>query len=129
MAAFTLTITGLSTDVVAIPVTAGGSAIVAGRGISPAGTVPDTTDAAGEELFGLTLHPTLAGGKVMVVNRGTVYVSNTLSPGQSLVLVGSTGQFDYESNLASGERYLLLGHVTSADTLEVQVRNTTYQKP
>ena len=129
MAAFALTITGLATDVVAIPVTAGASTIAAGRGVSPAGSVPDTTDPAGEELFGLTVHPTLANGKVLVVNRGTVYVSNTLTPGQSLVLVGSTGLFDYEANLASGERYLVLGNVTGTNELEVQVRNTTYQKP
>lgn len=131
MAAFSLTVTGVDISANVQSRTAGDSTIVSGRGVTPDGEYVDAADttATARDLLGLTFHPALAGGKLQVVQSGKVYVSNTLTPGKQLIISGSSGELDYNENLVAGERYLIVGYVEAADTVVVQVSNTTHVAP
>jgi len=129
MAAFGLTIVSLESDVAVAPTAVGAVPIVAGRGVTSDGEYPDATDAEGKDLLGvsLTAGPTLK--RIYVIASGTINVSNTLVAGRTLILRSDAGEFDYEENLASGERYQVLGRTVGVNSLLVKVDNTLFRKP
>lgn len=129
MAAFSLTVTGIGSSANIQIINAGASSLVSGRAVTQDGEYVDATDTDALGVLGVTFHPTLAAGKLAIVQSGSIFVSNTLTPGAQVVVSGSTGQLDYADNLVAGERYLIVGYVVADDELVVQIANTGYVKP
>ena len=128
MAAFTLTASGVKVGSDASVRTFPALATqTAGQAITAEGYVVDPNDTDKLGIVGLSVASAASGSKGVVVMSGEVIVTDTLLP-QRQIIAAPSGQLQYDTDLLSGDYYVIVGYTKDANTIVVNPHNSGVAK-
>jgi hypothetical protein len=128
MAAFSLTASGVSPGTGAsVRTITSNQAHVAGQAITGGGYISDPNDSTKTDVFGISVSTGTASGIAAVVFEGDVVVTDTLTP-QRQIIAAPSGQLQYDSDLLSGDAYIIVGYTKDANTIYVYPKDTGVTK-
>ena len=128
MAAFSLTGVELKSNLNTPLVKKAEEAIDAGEAVDSSGYIVDPTNDNRHNIEGVAISGAALNGSVVLARDGDkLTVTNTLTAHRTLVCKTS-GQYDYEENLASGETHIIMGYTEDANTIVVKPTNSGKEK-
>lgn len=130
MAAYSLTASSVklaSTRLTPQTVTAA-EAIAAGQAVTHDGYIVDPANTAKLNIKGVAIQSASQGGTVVLASNGDVISFSNTVTFPAYVFADSSGNLQYTADLTSGDRIIRVGLNITANSMLVDIADTTYSK-